>query len=58
MDFDTDRLGFGFSGKCGSDMNTTVAAQVCRTGINADVTQKMHLIKFGLNYRFWGGGQY
>jgi outer membrane immunogenic protein len=58
MDFDTDNLGFGFSGKCGSNMDSTVAVQVCRTGINADVTQKMHLIKFGLNYRFWGGGQY
>jgi outer membrane immunogenic protein len=55
MDFDTDNLGFGF-GTCSQDTRlTSIRADVCRTGIKADVTQKMHLIKFGLNYRFWGG---
>jgi outer membrane immunogenic protein len=57
MDFDTESLGFGFSGKCSSDIRlASVRDDVCRSGINADVTQKIHLIKFGLNYRFWGGG--
>src|SRR5262245_18985079 len=49
MDFGTENLAF--------------LATICRPGvqcrtdgtINADVTQRMHLVKFGLNYRFnWG----
>jgi outer membrane immunogenic protein len=55
MDFDTDNLGFGFSG-CSTDTRlSSVRSDVCRSGINADVKQNMHLIKFGINYRFWGG---
>jgi outer membrane immunogenic protein len=57
MDFDTDNLGFGLSSRgCSSDMDTSVSSRVCgRNVVNADVSQKMHLIKFGINYRFWGG---
>jgi outer membrane immunogenic protein len=40
MDFDTERLGFGLKGD-----------GCC---INVDVTQKIHLVKFGINYRLWG----
>jgi len=61
MDFDTDNLGFGvhLNGSCNS-MDTTARTVCTRSGnlgtINADVTQKVHLVKFGLNYRFnWGG---
>ena len=57
MDFDTDRLGFGLAnGGCPEAMASTVRARVCGgTIVDADVTQKIHLIKFGLNYRFnWG----
>jgi outer membrane immunogenic protein len=45
MDFNTDNLGFRFCvrNECSSDT------------INVDVSQKIHLVKFGLNYRFnWG----
>ena len=41
MDFDTKSIGFGLEGD-----------GCC---INVDVTQKIHLVKFGLNYRLWGG---
>jgi outer membrane immunogenic protein len=41
MDFDTDTIGFGLRG-----------TNLCC--IDVDVTQKMHLVKFGVNYRFWG----
>ena len=61
MDFDTDNLGFGVNlnlPRC-SEMST--AARVVCGGaanlgtVNADVSQKIHLVKFGLNYRFnWG----
>jgi outer membrane immunogenic protein len=47
MDFDVERQNFGitFDGR--------------RDGsVDADVSQKVHLVKFGLNYRFWGGGRY
>jgi outer membrane immunogenic protein len=40
MDFGTKSIGFGIDGDC------------C---LPVDVTQKIHLIKFGLNYRLWGG---
>ena len=54
MDFDTDRLGFGL-GACPTQISSTVRARVCGGSIDADVTQKIHLVKFGINYRFWGG---
>jgi outer membrane immunogenic protein len=54
MDFDTERLGFGL-GSCPTQMALVVRNRLCGT-IDADVTQKIHLVKFGVNYRFWGGG--
>jgi outer membrane immunogenic protein len=56
MDFDTDRLGFGLAnGGCPEAMALSVRDRMCGRTIDADVTQKIHLIKFGLNYRFnWG----
>jgi outer membrane immunogenic protein len=56
MDFDTDNLGFGLGGGgCNPEIAKSVRDRMCGGTINADVTQKMHLIKFGINYRFWGG---
>jgi outer membrane immunogenic protein len=40
MDFGTKSIGFGIDGDC------------C---LAVDVNQQIHLIKFGLNYRLWGG---
>jgi len=55
MDFGTDNIGFAFNHSC---MRATPTAAVVTTGscdVPVDVTQKIHLIKFGLNYRFnWG----
>jgi outer membrane immunogenic protein len=44
MDFDSDRLNFGIDIR---------GRRV--TDVDADLTNKVHLVKFGLNYRFWGG---
>lgn len=55
MDFDTDNLGFGIANNCNSDMEVAVSSRVCGRTVNVDVSQKIHLVKFGLNYRFnWG----
>jgi outer membrane immunogenic protein len=40
LDFGTDTIGFGNEHFC------------C---IDVDITQKIHLVKFGINYRLWGG---
>jgi outer membrane immunogenic protein len=44
MDFDTERQNFGINIRGERDGS-----------VDADITQKIHLVKFGLNYRFWGG---
>jgi outer membrane immunogenic protein len=55
MDFDTDNLGFAANLNIGRCNEESSVAQVCRGTVNADVTQKIHLVKFGVNYRFnWG----
>jgi outer membrane immunogenic protein len=56
IDFDTDTLGFPLNGGgCGSDLKS-VSSRFCGpSSLDVDVTQKIHLIKFGVNYRFnWG----
>jgi outer membrane immunogenic protein len=52
MDFDRHTLGFG-NGGC--DSITTRTADVVCDRLNVDFKERIHLIKFGLNYRFnWG----
>jgi outer membrane immunogenic protein len=59
MDFDTESLGFtsGGSGGCEAVAKAAYSYDGCRgsSSINADITQRIHLIKFGINYRFGGG---
>jgi outer membrane immunogenic protein len=60
MDFDTESLGFTSSGSGGCDdkmVKSAYSYDGCRgsSSINADITQRIHLIKFGINYRFGGG---
>jgi len=58
MDFDTDTFNFTSKGGGCYESLAKVAYEGCyQSGsIKADVTQKIHLVKFGLNYRFdWGG---
>jgi outer membrane immunogenic protein len=55
MDFNTDNLGFGLANGGCSDTVKSESRISCDRTVNADVTQKIHLVKFGLNYRFnWG----
>src|SRR5262245_2894396 len=57
MDFGTDTLGFNFDRACVVRAETTASVSSCggTRNLNVDVTQRIHLIKFGLNYRFnWG----
>jgi outer membrane immunogenic protein len=56
LDFDTDNLGFGLAGGgCPEAVASSVRSRMCGGTINADVKQNMHIVKFGINYRFWGG---
>jgi outer membrane immunogenic protein len=50
IDFDTESLGFTAGGSGGCDNEC-----FGRKSISADIAQKLHLIKFGLNYRFGAG---
>jgi outer membrane immunogenic protein len=53
MDFGTDNIGFAFNNSCIDRVKRVVTDGSCTLPV--DVTQKIHLIKFGLNYRFnWG----
>lgn len=58
MDFGSESLGFtsGGSGGCEA-LAKSYSYEGCHgsKSINADITQKIHLIKFGINYRFGGG---
>jgi outer membrane immunogenic protein len=60
MDFGTESLGFtsGGSGGCEMVAKASYSSEGGCHGsntLNADITQRIHLIKFGLNYRFGGG---
>jgi outer membrane immunogenic protein len=49
MDFGSHNLGFNFA--CAD----TVRVSVCGRNVNVDITENIHLIKFGINYRLnWG----
>jgi outer membrane immunogenic protein len=55
MDFDSESLGFSTNvGGC-HDLVRSAYDKCGSNSITADITQKIHLIKFGLNYRFGGG---
>jgi outer membrane immunogenic protein len=54
MDFGTDNIGFAFNNSCGR-VKESLLVSTSGSCTNVDVTQKVHLIKFGVNYRFnWG----
>jgi outer membrane immunogenic protein len=59
IDFDSDSFGFtaGGSGGCDLMVSSYYKSEGCHgsKSISADISQKLHLIKFGLNYRFGGG---
>jgi len=58
MDFDTDTFNFtSKGGGCKDVLSISKVSSDCigSGSIKADVTQRIHLVKFGLNYRFdWG----
>jgi len=56
MDFDTESLGFPLNGGCNDGVKAAAARRLSGpSSLNVDVTQKIHLVKFSVNYRFnWG----
>jgi outer membrane immunogenic protein len=59
LDFDQDTHPFNVNLNVACVQGATSVSSVSQCGghgtVNADVTQRIHLVKFGLNYRFWGG---